>query len=510
MKRVFWFLSAAILLAACAPAAPSTPEPPQTLPPPTATQVKLGPPPVQVGASYLYPDGATLIAVPNGLFIMGTPKGKDNPQHQVLLNSFWIYSTKVTNAQYQFCFNAGYCTAPDADDNPNFNDVSYGNQPVVGVTYDQAAAYCDFVHARLPTEAEWEKAARGPNGNLYPWGNDKPACDLLNFGTCVKKLTFVTKYPKGTSYYGAFDMAGNAFEWVSDWYAADYYMNSPASDPLGPEKGNQRSIRSSAYDTDGYLVDSARRASDDPSAHHSNLSFRCAVDDYNLTYYAPFCQMVSAVTEDAGVTSICPVLSITAQQSCKSRSTYVTFTDDHPGDPNASIGGVAGCTLISGSPGSFPQVYQCQTPSTTVMNSSCIFTGADSKAACAPHYVLNPSTGICDWDASATFGNQCLPAYNYDPARHCCSVVRGTGINYPACPAGTSFTEISPKHFACLPDSVPSTVTQQSMPIDPSKACTLQGVTACKLNSIICNQTFQSFCPTICSCLPTGFKCPTH
>ena len=509
MKRLVWILSAMILLAACAPASTPAPAPTPTLPPPTSTPVKVLPPPVQVGASDLYVDGTTLVAVPDGPFIMGDPKGKDNPQIQVTLGNFWIYSTKVTSTQYKFCFDAGYCTSPDETDNPNFGDPLQGNEPVVGVTYDQAASYCAFVHARLPTEAEWEKAARGPTGNIYPWGDDKPACDLLNFGKCVGDLTSVTQYPNGKSVYGALDMEGNAFEWVADWYAADYYSTAPSNDPLGPENGGQRVIRSAAFDTDAYLLDSARRSSADPASHTNELSFRCAVDDYNLTHFAPYCQSVSAVNDAASVTSVCPKLSITTQQSCKTHSTYVTFNDDHPGDPNGAVGGISNCTMISGAPNSYPQAYQCASQTTVVMNSSCIFTGIEN-AVCAPHYLLDPSTGLCKWDGSVTYGNQCLPAYNYDPLNKCCRVVPGTGVNYPACPAGTSLTEDTPKHYVCLPDSIPNSVEQQSATVDPSKACTIQGVNTCKLNSIICNQTFDSFCPTFCSCLPTGFKCPKH
>ena len=118
---------------------------------------------------------------------------------------------------------------------------------MVGVTYDQAMAYCNYVNGSLPTEAQWEKAARGPDGNLYPWGNDQPTCDLLNFNNCVHDLTDVMKYPKGKSAYGALDMEGNVFEWTADWYDALYYKNSPPGDPPGPDTGKARVIRSSSY-----------------------------------------------------------------------------------------------------------------------------------------------------------------------------------------------------------------------------------------------------------------------
>jgi formylglycine-generating enzyme required for sulfatase activity len=509
MKKLIFFASILFLLSACVRSATPMPLPTETPLPPTPTPVRIAPPPLQMGASYLYVDGATLVAVPSGSFMMGAPKGTDDSQRQVTLRSFWIYSTKVTNTQYKFCFDAGYCVAPDATDNPDFGDPASGNLPVVGVTYDQAASYCAFVHARLPTEAEWEKAARGPDGNAYPWGDDKPTCNLLNFGQCVRSLTSVTKYPAGKSYYGAFDMDGNTFEWVADWYAADYYSTSSSYDPLGPETGKQRVVRSAAFDTDAYLLDSARRSAVDPSSHSNELSFRCAVDDFNLTYFAPYCQSLSAIADAASVTSVCPVLSLTIQQSCKTHSTYVTFNDDHPGDPNGAVGGIANCTLLSGAPGAYPQVYQCPSRTTAVMNSSCVFTGLEN-AACAAHYMLDPSTGLCKWDGSLSNGNQCLPAYNYDPSNKCCRVVPGTGVSYPACPAGTTFTEDRPKHYVCLPDSVPNTVAQQSAVVDPSKACSIQSVSACKLNSIICDQSFDVFCRTLCTCLPAGFKCPSH
>ncbi|HEY9151341.1 MAG TPA: SUMF1/EgtB/PvdO family nonheme iron enzyme, partial [Anaerolineales bacterium] len=252
MKRFLFFTITIALLSACVRSTTPVPTPTAVLPTPTATPVKVVPPPIQIGANYPYVDGATLVAVPSGSFMMGDPKGKDNPQHEIAVGDFWIYSTKVTNAQYKFCFDVGYCTSPDGTDNPNFGDPAYANKPVVGVMYDQAATYCKFAHARLPTEAEWEKAARGPDGNIYPWGNDKPTCDLSNFGQCVGDLTSVTNYPKGKSVYGAFDMEGNAFEWVADWYDANYYVASPSNDPLGPESGAQRVVRSAAFDTDAY------------------------------------------------------------------------------------------------------------------------------------------------------------------------------------------------------------------------------------------------------------------
>jgi formylglycine-generating enzyme required for sulfatase activity len=201
---------------------------------------------MEVGARYYYVDGTTLVAVPAGEFPMGAT-GQDNPEHRVTLGDFWIYSTKVTNQQYALCQELGKCTAPNPEDNPNYQESARANDPVVGVTYDQAVAYCTFVQGRLPTEAEWEKAARNPDGGAYPWGDAAPSCDLANFKDCVGSLTNVINFEGSASFYGGLDMAGNSFEWVADWYAADYYASSPAENPQGPESGTARAIRSSSY-----------------------------------------------------------------------------------------------------------------------------------------------------------------------------------------------------------------------------------------------------------------------
>ena len=173
----------------------------------TLVPVILTGPEMKVGSTYPYVDGTLLVAVPAGPFTMGHG-GLDNPEHQVSLGDFWIYSTKVTNQQYAFCVKTGQCTPPDLKDNVSYTAFSRLTDPVSGVTYDQSAAYCSFVHGQLPTEAQWEKTARGPNGNIYPWGNNAPICDLLNFNNCVGKTTSVIKYPQGASYYSALDMEG--------------------------------------------------------------------------------------------------------------------------------------------------------------------------------------------------------------------------------------------------------------------------------------------------------------
>ena len=138
---------------------------------PNLETIDLAGPPMEVGSTYRYIDGTLLVAVPGGKFIMGGDN-EDNPVHEVTVSDFWIYSTKVTNAQYASCVVAGHCTPPDPDNNPIYNDYKFINFPVTGVTHTQAVEYCEYVNGRLPTEAEWEKTARGPDGNLFPWGDE--------------------------------------------------------------------------------------------------------------------------------------------------------------------------------------------------------------------------------------------------------------------------------------------------------------------------------------------------
>ena len=269
----FGALALMLILSACAaqptappvaPAAPVQPaEPPAVVAtevgPTVAAEVAVMPGPVMaVGSTYAYFDGSVLVAVPAGEFVMGGD-GQDNPRHIVSLSDFWIYQVEVSNHMYRLCVDLGNCSPPDPKDNPIFYDRREGSKPVVGLNWSQASDYCGFVNGRLPTEAEWEKTMRGPDGNLYPWGNEAPTCNLLNFDACIHKTTFVGSYPQGESYYKALDGAGNVFEWVNDWYSANYYGAAPTQDPPGAASGSRRAVRSSAFNTDGYLTEVSRR-----------------------------------------------------------------------------------------------------------------------------------------------------------------------------------------------------------------------------------------------------------
>ncbi len=232
-------------------------------------------------------DRMVMVYVPAGKFLMGsTPdEGYDNehPQHTVSLDAFWIDKTEVTNAQYRKCVDAGTCREPTSCDwgKPTYSDPSKANHPVVCVSWDDATAYCTWTGARLPAEAEWEKAARGTDGRTYPWGNSKPDCRQANFwgkdGGCVGGTSAVGSYPTDTSPYGALDMAGNVWEWVIDWFDEGYYARSPATNPLGPASGQERVLRGGSWYFTADGLRTAARFWYIPGARGDVAGFRCAV-----------------------------------------------------------------------------------------------------------------------------------------------------------------------------------------------------------------------------------------
>ena len=214
---------------------------------PTATKK-----PLDIGSTMVGEDGAKLVYIPEGEFTMGRAADdalaecqksrsdcqrswfiSQDPPHTVYLDAFWIDQTEVTNKQYIACVIAGKCNAPyesDAHTGANyFAPLEFDYYPVLNVDWEAAKAYCEWAGRRLPTEAEWEKAARGTDGRIYPWGNDAPNKDLVNVNY---DLTEVGKYQKGKSFYGVYDMAGNVWEWVNDWYDENYYQSLLSSNPF--------------------------------------------------------------------------------------------------------------------------------------------------------------------------------------------------------------------------------------------------------------------------------------
>jgi formylglycine-generating enzyme required for sulfatase activity len=231
------------------------------------------------------------VFVPAGEFIMGFSEGdtdafdSEKPQHTVYLDAYWIDRVETTNAAYSQCIEAGACAASHPSDSYSrasyFANPEYDNYPVIYVSWADARAYCQWAGGRLPTEAEWEKAARGTDGRAYPWGYEPPDCDRLNYtgpdGRCVGDTTAVGAYPTGASPYGALDMAGNVAEWVADWYDEATYASSPVRNPTGPVSGQEHVIRGGSWGVDKGDVRAAHRFGY-PGADVI-IGFRCARSD---------------------------------------------------------------------------------------------------------------------------------------------------------------------------------------------------------------------------------------
>jgi formylglycine-generating enzyme required for sulfatase activity len=230
-------------------------------------------------------DGMVMVYVPKGKFIMGSPDDAsftdEQPQHTVSLNGFWIDRTEVTNAKYALCVQAGNCQPPHNTSSLTrshyYGNSQYDDYPVIYVDWDQANTYCSWAGGRLPTEAEWEKAARGTDGRTYPWGDTDPTCSVANFQDCVGDTSAVGSYPAGVSPYGALDMAGNVWEWVADWYSDSYYSSSPSSNPIGPSSGTDRVLRGGSWYNAVHLARSAYRNWFYPDGWSSFvIGFRCS------------------------------------------------------------------------------------------------------------------------------------------------------------------------------------------------------------------------------------------
>jgi eukaryotic-like serine/threonine-protein kinase len=227
-------------------------------------------------------DGMTLLYVPAGEFTMGSDVGPDDekPAHTVNLDAFWIDQTEVTNAMYVRCVQAGRCNLPSSTKSYSrssyYGNAEFDNYPVIYVSWNQANAYCSWADRRLPTEAEWEKAARGMDGRTYPWDNDDPTADLLNFNLNVGDTTPVGSYENGQSPYGVYDTAGNVWEWTADWYSETYYSVSPSENPLGPDSGDIRVLRGGSWGSSISNVRSANRDWLDPTGADDYSGFRCS------------------------------------------------------------------------------------------------------------------------------------------------------------------------------------------------------------------------------------------
>lgn len=264
----------------------------------TITPVISPTPALDIGSYQISPkDGMVLLYVPEGEFQMGTfekylllPNGEkiltyknEEPGHIVFLTDYWIDKTEITNDQYQKCVQENFCSEPsekiDHNNKQYYGNDVFSNYPVINVNWYQAQDYCLWAGRRLPTEAEWEKAARGIDGRLYPWGNDLPSSDYLNYNKNEVGTTEVGSFPLGSSYYGAMDMAGNVSEWTADWYSEDYYKNSLYKNPTGPTDGEYKVLRGGSWTINALQVRAANRMVWLPSNNFLLNGFRCVVSN---------------------------------------------------------------------------------------------------------------------------------------------------------------------------------------------------------------------------------------
>ncbi|MGD2147547.1 MAG: formylglycine-generating enzyme family protein [Anaerolineae bacterium] len=225
-----------------------------------------------------------MVYVPAGEFEMGCAEGGDDeqPVHTTAVDDFWIDQHEVTNAQYVRCADAGACSPPletgSYTRDAYYGDTTYKDYPVIFVSWDQAVEYCRWAGSRLPTEAEWEYAARGTDGRTYPWGDTAPDCSMANYrsgdGLCVGDTNAVGSYPAGASWCGALDMAGNVWEWVADWRG--YYPSERQVNPTGPSSGRERVLRGGSWRYGWISARSTYRSGRRPDGRGGLIGFRCA------------------------------------------------------------------------------------------------------------------------------------------------------------------------------------------------------------------------------------------
>ena len=468
-----------LVLVACtlgqtAPGLPATQTPdaqPPDAPPPVgqepATEAPLdlaGPQP-KLGDTLLWVDGSLLVYIPPGEFIMGHG-GEDNPEHVAYLDDFWIYRTEVTNHMYLRCMVMGECSPPAVDLSlPELDDPAIADLPVVGVRWDQAENYCRFVSGYLPTEAQWEKTARGPDGNIYPWGNAEPNCELLNFNDCLGETSPVIDYPKSASLYDVLDMAGNVFEWVADWYQVGYYAESPFDNPLGPEFGEVRSVRGSAFNTGPDQVASALRYFLGPEEYRSDLGFRCVVA--NAHEFAPPCQVLAYVPPNAqggpgtgpGGSASCivqePTINVVTYCEKRVRGNNISWS---PADADVNYSSAAGVSCSQydadtlacvGDPGGTVEISACKSCPPPVVELGVL-------ASCDPPYVLDEPAGVCRFAGSPVPGRDlCTPGFSLLtlPETVCCEMQVGSPHDFPACPPGGSYDSTSRICWFTLPST---------------------------------------------------------
>ena len=308
--KLFSSLMIVLIITACAPATPA-PAPTTTPVPATSTATIIPTPTLGIGSTLISDkDGMTLLYVPAGEFTMGSDADdglaecqkirrdcqrrwftNEEPSHSVHVDDFWIDQTEVTNLMYALCVEAGVCQEPTSTGSDThssyYGNAEFDNYPVIYVDWSMAKTYCEWAGRRLPTEAEWEKAARGENASVYPWGDTFDG-SLVNF--CDTNCPFddgnksfndgfadvapVGSYPSGKSVYGALDMAGNVWERVSSLYKPYPYDATDGRENL--DSSDTRVLRGGAWDIYDGSVRSAIRGRFDPAVTDASVGFRCS------------------------------------------------------------------------------------------------------------------------------------------------------------------------------------------------------------------------------------------
>lgn len=260
-----------------------------SMPSTTPTKHPTPTPPLEIGSTMISnKDGMILLYVPSGEFTMGSDKyisnihADERPMHKVTLPSFWMDQTEVTNKMYALCVKAELCQPPNyagsTTHNKYYGTDEFAEYPVlIGSDWNQAKTYCEWAGRRLPTEAEWEKAARGTDARIYPWGNKAPTSNLANYNSIIGDTTKVGNYPAGVSPYGVLDMAGNVWEWVSSLYKSYPYSAIDGRENLNTN--GARVLRGGSWLDSAYNVRSGVRPFGIPPIDNTlTIGFRCARD----------------------------------------------------------------------------------------------------------------------------------------------------------------------------------------------------------------------------------------
>ena len=300
MKKLFpIFVAAVMFLSACGKSGPQEIAIPDAKATVTAVAPGQADTNAEAGSTRTSPaDGMIEAFIPAGVFTMGGVDARaaenEKPAHQVSMPGFWMDKVEVTNGMYALCANAGACRLPQEyrsnSRDKYYGDAQFNNYPVVYVTWLQAKTYCEWAGRRLPTEAEWERAARGDDTRVYPWGDQLPDASRANFSNLVGDTASVGNSPAGVSPFGILDMSGNVAEWTNDIYSGTYYTSSMATNPQGPGgESNNRVVRGGTYQDVKSDIRVSKRSSvpgSDPNAlinsaewlgtFSPKIGFRCA------------------------------------------------------------------------------------------------------------------------------------------------------------------------------------------------------------------------------------------